>query len=61
MHEEDTTAATCWFRSCTFKPCKTDLKPNANQRDHFKGAFPLLKKKRKEEKKKTDLKSCEVE
>jgi len=41
MHEEDTTVPTCWFCSCTFKQCKTDLKPNANQRDHFQSAFPL--------------------
>jgi hypothetical protein len=41
MHEENTTVPTCWFRSCTFKQCKTHLKPNANQRDHFQSAFPL--------------------
>lgn len=46
MHEENTTVPTCWFRSCTSKQCKTDLKPNANQRDHFKGAFPLPTKNR---------------
>lgn len=57
MHEENTTVQTSQFRSCTFEQCKTDLKPNANQRDHFKGAFSLPTKKKTA----FDLKSCEVE
>ena len=41
MHEENTTVPPNWFHYCAFIQRRTDFKPNANQRDHFKCAFPL--------------------